>query len=140
MTSLESGFQQDLNSDGLISSSAATIAGSGAMTVGQLAEALHNESAFDVVHFFGESNVDGWHFKSFAQSGRAGIFGPEGFFPNSVGSPLLTELLNDAQASHHQSPTFVTANDAHDTLVNLDSSMLAKALVADLHTGFLIAH
>ena len=84
-------------------------------------------------------NADGWHFKSVSPSGGAGISEPEGFSLNGVGSQLLTELLNDAQASR-QNTAFKTADGAHDTIGNHDSGMPAKAFIADLHTDYLIIH
>jgi len=139
VTSLESSFHQDLNNDGTISTSAATVAGSSATNAGQSTVALNSEKpAFDVVHFLGEPKADGWDFKSVFQSGGAGISAQEGFSLNGVGNQWLTELLNEAQASRQN--TFATADGAHDALVNHDSSIQAKAFVVDLHTGFLIVH
>ena len=135
LTSLESTFHQDLNGNGVISSAAATIVGSGSTSPVQSTVALDDKKpGFDAVHFLGESNGEGWHFRTLPQSGDAGIS-----TLGDVASHLLSELLNNAQTSR-QSTTFTTADGAHDTLVDHDRSMLAKGLIADLHTDYLIIH
>ena len=136
LTSLENSFQQDLNNDGTISPAGAVIAGSGTTTMVQSTAALEGEKlAFDVARFFGESNLEGWHFKTAFQSGDADISAPEGL---SLGSQLLTELLNVALASRQE--TFAIADGAFDVLVNHDGGIQTKTFAVDLQTSFLILH
>jgi hypothetical protein len=52
---------------------------------------------------------------------------------------LLTDILNDAQADR-QNTAFKAEDGAHDTIGNHGGSMLAKALIADLHMDYLIIH
>ncbi|MDO9057874.1 MAG: hypothetical protein Q7U92_02465, partial [Bradyrhizobium sp.] len=120
VTSLESNFQQDLNGDGTMSSAAAPIGDSAGMNAPRLPGISSGDNfALDVLHDFDGSSVDGWHLDSIAH--------------------LLTELFDAAQASH-QDTTFTAAHDTHEAFANYGSSMPAKALLADLHTGFLIVH
>jgi len=79
----------------------------------------------DGAHFPGAPIGDIWHLDAISRSGDAS-------------SKLLTEFFDNAQANR-QDTMFTTADGAHETLVNHDS-VLAKAILADLHTGFFIVH
>ncbi|MDO8943195.1 MAG: hypothetical protein Q7U75_08410, partial [Desulfobacterales bacterium] len=130
LTSLESGFQQDLNGDGVISSAAATIADSSAGNTGQSTVSLSEGPAFDFVNVPGSSGIDNWHFKSVSESGGAGISGPEDFFPGSAGSQFLTRLVREA---------LVTTDETHETFGSHDT-VPTKVLMVGLHADYLISH
>ncbi|MFH1345646.1 MAG: M10 family metallopeptidase C-terminal domain-containing protein [Pseudomonadota bacterium] len=132
VTSLESSFQQDLNGDGSISSSAATIVGSSATNPAQSTVALNGEkpAAFDIVGPLGDLDIHGWHFKTLSQSAGSGLSEPEGFFLDSPGSQHLTQVLREA---------FANIGGMHEAFSVLDHA-LTKTLIGSLHADYLIGH
>jgi len=147
LETIETTFDQDLNSDGTIGipNAAAKInAGADSINSGGTTKTpgQDGESTPDVAHFMSGQDSAGWHFDSFSHSGSGGKFeqGPSSGMPDSK---LLTAPLDNGQVDHsmfqsadgnHEMP------DNHDAMTLANATTLANAFLADLHAGHFIIH